>query len=157
MKWIVGIALAMSAGSAGAAPWPVMAPLTVGPWDSPGTTSVIARKGSTCLAKILKPGLVAAPTIISSDIEGGRVVANNAYEIMGILGSPQRARSTVTFEARDGRFRIIFSDVEEYIDRMGWGPVRVRNGPHDAPRQVFALNDIATKIANCVREPEKEW
>lgn len=147
----------MVATPAIAAPWPLMEPYIAGPWETPGSTAAITRKGSTCLAKALKPGVTSAPTIISSDIEGGRIVANNAYEADGLLGRPMQSRSTVTFEAKDGRFRIIFSDVEEFIGSMGWQRVRVRNGPHDAPRQVFALSQIGTKVANCVRAPEDQW
>lgn len=134
-----------------------MEPLTVGPWEAQGSASDLTRKGATCIARILKPGFTTAPTIVSSDIEGGRIVANTAYEIPGILGVSVRSRAKATLEAKDGRFRITFAEVEEFLDGMGWMPVRVRKGPHDAPRQVVALNSQGAKIAECVQAPEEDW
>jgi hypothetical protein len=87
----------------------------------PGAHQAIAKRGQTCIAQILKPGLVNAPVIVSADTESGIIVANNAFEYSGggFLSAVFKGRSTVTLEARDSRFRITQSSIEAFHDAQG--------------------------------------
>jgi hypothetical protein len=148
----------IASGAAKADPWPLIAPITSEVYETKGSAREIAAKGATCMARYLRPGVTAAPTIISTDLEGGRVVANNAYETPGILGQPIPSRSTATLEAKDGRFRLVFADMEEMpTPQLGWLPLRGRRGPDDAGRTFAILKDIGDRVAMCVIRPDDDW
>lgn len=88
-----------------------------------GTPREIATRAMTCMSQHLAPGTVDAQLFISSDLDGGIIVARSALE----YGSLPRwkIRSSFTFEARDGRFRIEQTNLERFNDQfnVGWGPI----------------------------------
>ncbi len=121
-------------------------------FDAAGEPPALARKAQTCMAQILKPGLTDAPTILNADIEGGVVVANNAFTYGSML--PTRARSTVTFEARSGRFRLVHSSIEHFLTGR-WHPVYTHKfGGSEAVKA--QLQVISAKVATCIRA-SSDW
>jgi hypothetical protein len=116
-----------------------------------GDVSSITRRAATCSAQILKPGLVAAPTILNVDVVGGVVVANNAFDYSEkVFGSPliSPARTTVTIEAKTGRFRIVHTDIQ-VLNLGDWRPIRAaKEGKPDQMRnQLLLISDL---VAHCV-------
>src|SRR5690606_40631806 len=69
---------------------------------------------------ILKPGFTTAPTIVSSDIEAGQIVANSAFTFTErfIFVFDYTGRAKLLFEARPDRFRITFSRSEEHTSEL---------------------------------------
>jgi hypothetical protein len=84
-----------------------------------GTQSEITERAATCIAQTVKPGNVSTPLIISKDAAAGVIVANNGFSYSQSLMNWQ-IRTTLTFEAKDGRFRVRHTNIERFID--GWGP-----------------------------------
>lgn len=97
---------------------------------------------------------------MSSDLSTGVVVASNTLEYRdGLL--PWQMRSRITFEGREGRFRIKHTAIERYNDQalgaqvLGaspWAPVGKWWGSGWQKAQK-ALEDVSAKIAECVLEP----
>lgn len=158
----LGLALALCASAAGA-DVPVDVGTVVSPvYDAPGSQAEIARRGQTCMAQILKPGTVDATVIRSADLAGGVIVGQNAFEyVEKSLGMKlaSRARSTVTLEAKDGRFRVTHSDVETFMQYGGarWVPAKVWRDKGDADPLKAALAKISDELAACVREKPADW
>lgn len=150
MRAAAGVAVALLTFAGPAAAWAPMPPLEA-VFEAPGMKArEMSGKGSACIAQTLKPGLANAPTITSSDLEGGRIVANNYYQ--GEDGV--RMRSTLTFEAKDGRFRITHSDVEAFIQK--WSQVGAVDG-RGPPATITELTAISERIADCVRAKPDNW
>lgn len=120
-------------------------------FTKPGTHQQIAAAGRTCIAQIVKPGMVNAPVIVSADMDSGIVVANNAFEFSHgfLLPAPYRARTTLTFQAKDGRFRITNTSIEAFFDAQGWRPVGLWSGA-GADKAKAAIDGISASIAKCV-------
>jgi hypothetical protein len=96
--------------------------LTSDVYQTNGSPKEIATRATTCISQHLSAGTADAQLIISSDLDGGVIVARNALE----YGSLPRwkIRSRFTFEARDGRFRIEQTNLERFNDMAGgWGPI----------------------------------
>ena len=104
-------------------------------FETTGDHQSVAKHGATCIAQIIKPGVVNAPTIISSDFDSGVIVANNNFKFVwhGFLGTAieDTGRTTLTFEAKDGRGRSVQTSREQFITcpgqyaalNQGWTPV----------------------------------
>lgn len=117
----LAFAVLAAAGSAHAAPPPPPELIVQAPGKDVAT---LTRRALICIPQNTQPGFVDVPAIVSSDVAGGLVVANNAfdYEDKGFLRTLERGRSTLTFEAKEGRFRISHSNVEGFMGAMGWRP-----------------------------------
>jgi hypothetical protein len=86
-------------------------------YQTPGSQSEIARRGQQCIAKNLHA--TDAAVILSADMDAGVVVARNALEYGAF---PRwKIRSTFTLEAKEGRFRIVQTNLERYLDQAMWG------------------------------------
>ena len=87
--------------------------------------------------------------IMSSDLDGGVVVARNALEYSGLLR--WNIRSRFALEARDGRFRIEQTNIERYNDQInpGWGPIGKWAGAQWKGADA-AFASFATQVAQCV-------
>lgn len=117
-----------------------------------GTTREIATRASTCMSQHLTTGSSDDPLIISSDLNGGMIVARNSIE----YGSLPRwkIRSRFTLEAREGRFRIEQAGLERFgthslTGASGWGPIGKWAGSGwKKAEEVFASS--ASKVAQCV-------
>lgn len=127
-------------------------------YQTQGTKREIAVRANTCIAQRLAPGTVDAQLIISSDLDGGIIVARNATT----HGSfPEfKIRSRFTFEARDGRFRIEQTGLERFSDLYGsgWGPIGKWTGSQwKKAETAFVLS--AASVAQCVMSGPKseDW
>ena len=119
-------------------------------FETVGDHQSITKRAMICIAQIVKPGFVNAPTIVSSDIETGTIVANNSFRYSYGLLSPT-ARTTMTFQAKDGRFRIIHTGIEQFLDaQTGWTPIGTWTfSGGDSARE--AIESISAALAKCVQ------
>jgi hypothetical protein len=116
-----------------------------------GTPREIATRANTCISQHLAPGTTDSQLIINSDLEGGVIVARNALRYPDGLMQWQ-VRSTFTFEARDGRFRIAQTNLERLNDRAGgWGPIGKWTGS-GWRRAEQAFSSSASVVARCVMQ-----
>ena len=124
-------------------------------YQTPGTPKEIATRASTCIARNLRSGTVSAPQIVSSDLDNGLIVANNALR----FGSfPEwQIRSRLTFEAREGRFLISQTGLEMFNDMAGgWNGIgKWWGSPWKKAEATFKASSDA--VAACViAGPKKE-
>jgi len=122
-------------------------------YQSLGTPRELATKAQTCISQLLRSGTTDAQIIINSDRDGGLIVARNAITYPdGLL--QWQVRSTFTFEAREGRFRIVQTGLERFNDR--WAGIGKWTGSGwKKAEKAFAAS--AGKVADCVRaNPGKE-
>lgn len=115
-------------------------------YQTSGTPKEIAQRASTCISQKLRPGTTSAQLIISSDLDNGTIVARNALSYPDGL-MQWEVRSTFTFEAREGRFRITQTGLERF--NRQWGPIGKWTGSGwKKAEEVFRAS--ATAIAQCV-------
>ena len=128
--------------------------LTSAVYQAQGTPRDIAARAQNCIAQNLRSGTVNAPQIVSSDLDHGVVVAQNALRF-GSLPEWQ-IRSRLTFEAREGRFRISQSGIEMFNDMAGgWGPIGKWFGsPWKKAEAAFLAS--ADAVAQCVIAGQKK-
>lgn len=81
------------------------------PAEAPGDRAAITKRAAGCLARNLRPERAGPAVIQSTDPETGVTVAAASFPYSR-GGVPWTARSTVTVEAKDGRFRITQSNLE---------------------------------------------
>lgn len=124
-------------------------------YQTAGTPREIATRANTCIAQHLAPGTVDAQLIISSDLDNGIIVARNAVKY-GSLPEWQ-IRSRFTFEAREGRFRIVQTGLERFNDMAGgWSPIGKWWGSQWKGAEK-AYSASATAVAMCVMSgPKRE-
>lgn len=125
-------------------------------FQAAGTHDEIARRGQSCIAENIHAG--DGPVILSSDISAGIVTARNALE----YGSLPRwkIRSTFTFEAKDGRFRIVQTNIERFNDGALGGPGWYGVGKwwgSESGRVEKELAATATAVAQCVISKKNDW
>lgn len=129
--------------------------LTSETYQAEGTPDQLARTASTCIAQQLASGQAGGQVIISADPAAGIVVANNALQYRDGL-MVWSLRSRLTFEAREGRFRIAHTAIERFNDASGgWSPVGKWRGSGAAKAEA-ALADVSATVAACVRVPARE-
>lgn len=153
---LVGIAAAFVTAPAVAAEY--LTTVTSEVYQVTGTPKEVATRANSCIAQNLSTGTTDEPLIISTDLEGGMVVARNSTE----YGSLPRwkIRSRFTFEARDGRFRIEQTNLERFNTNMltgaeAWGPIGKWTGSGwKKVEEVFAVS--ASKVAQCVLDGPKK-
>lgn len=111
-----------------------------------GTPREIATRANTCISQNLAPGTTDSQLIITSDLDGGVVVARSAMTYPdGLL--QWQVRSTFTLEAREGRFRIVQTNLERF-NRV-WGPIGKWTGS-GWKKAEEAFTSSAAKVAQCV-------
>ena len=140
--------LALAALASPAVAHEYLTDLTSQVYQTPGTPKEIATRAQTCIAQNLRSGTVNAPQIVTSDLDNGVIVAQNALRF-GSLPEWQ-VRSRLTFEARDGRFRISQTGIEMFNDMAGgWGPIGKWFGsPWKKAEAAFTAS--AEAVAQCV-------
>jgi hypothetical protein len=151
--WIGTLVLAGLSVPAGAAEY--LTSVTSEVHQTTGTAREIATRAGTCISQHLAPGTVDAQLIISSDLDGGTVVARNAIDQGGLMR--WQLRSRFTFEARDGRFRIEQTALERF-NQGRWGPIGKWTGSQWKGAE-SAFKASADAVAQCVvSSPQrKEW
>lgn len=149
--------------------------------EASGTAQEITKRAMVCIPRIVRNdeiaikdsatsligplnmaeksrGVGGGSVIVTSDIESGTIVANSRVDFPGTMGIGRNARSVITFQAKDGRFRITHSAIETlqkdtgistnvgYTKQgKGWG-----SGWEKAQA---ALEGVTAKIAECVSNP----
>ncbi|GAC1369418.1 MAG: hypothetical protein NVS3B3_01220 [Aquirhabdus sp.] len=116
-------------------------------FETSGSTQEIATKGKTCIAQILRGDSDASP-ITDADLQGGTIVARNQFNYSTGLQS-WVIRSTVTFMAKEGRFKIVQDNIDRVIPQYGANPIYKGWGTGWEKAQT-ALTDKADEIAQCV-------
>lgn len=115
-------------------------------YQTTGTPKEIATRASTCISEHLSPGTVDAQLIISSDLDGGIIVARNAIDQGGLMR--WQIRSRFTLQARDGRFRIEQTALERF-NQGRWGPIGKWAGSQwRGAEDAFRVS--AAAVAQCV-------
>ena len=124
-------------------------------FQTAGSHDDIARRGQACIAQKLHA--VDGPVILNSDPASGTVTARNSFEY-GTL--PRwKTRSTLTFEAKDGRFRMIHTNIEQFNDGALGGPGWYGVGKwwgSTGKRVEKELTELSRAIAQCVTTAEKK-
>lgn len=134
-------------------------------YETAGSPADLARRAEACMSQhVGQTG--SGPVILSSDPASGIVVASNALEYRdGML--PWRIRSRLTFEGRDGRFRLTHASIERHNDQsfgaqaLGASPWRQvgkwRGSGWQKAEQALAA--VSTKVAECVTTPgtSEDW
>ncbi|KUO54673.1 MAG: hypothetical protein APF78_03880 [Sphingomonadales bacterium BRH_c3] len=121
-------------------------------FQAQGSPREIAARANTCIAVHLSSGSADDPLIISTDLDGGMIVARNSIE----YGSLPRwkIRSRFTFEAREGRFRIEQTSLERFNTNMltgedAWGRIGKWSGSRWKEVQ-RKFEESANTVAQCV-------
>lgn len=147
---LFGLALLGSTTSAFAAEY--LTSVTSEVYQTTGTPKEIATRASACIAQSLSRGSADDPLIISSDLEGGVVIARNSIE----YGSLPRwkIRSRFTFEAREGRFRMEQTNLERFNANLltgveAWGPIGKWTGSR-WKEVTTKFEESASAVAQCV-------
>lgn len=149
----VGLLALVIAASAGANEY--LTDVTSEVYQTAGSAHDVAVRGQRCIAEHLISG--DGPVILNSDLDNGTIVARNSTEY-GAL--PRwRIRSTFTFEAKQGRFRITQTNLQRFIDGAiggaAWYPVLKSWGSGwKGAEQAFAKS--ASAVAACVVAGDKE-
>ena len=149
----LGIALILAAFSGRATAAEYLQSVTSEVFQTQGTPHEIARRANLCVSQLLAPGLVDAPLIVSSDLDQGTIIARSALEYSdGLLR--WKIRSTFTFEAREGRFRIVQTNLERFQDtfNVGWHGIGKWTGSGWRKAET-AFQLSATAVAACVMKP----
>jgi hypothetical protein len=157
-----------------------------GPFDVAGTPAEIATKGRNCMVKILKNDAVTVrdssrstvalgalldkgdsnsitggDVITVFDASAGLVAANSRHAVPGML-SVEYLRSTVTLEAREGRFRIVQTNIARAssdtgaLENSGFQPVYIQ-AMSGHKKVAASLEQLAAKVAACVQAPAQNW
>lgn len=114
-------------------------------YQTTGTPREIATRANACIAQHLASGTTNAQLVVSSDLDGGVIVARSAISYPDGLMQWQ-IRSTFTFEAREGRFRIAQTNLERF-NRV-WGPIGKRTGSGWKAQDAFTAS--ASSVTQCV-------
>ncbi|MEL7755453.1 hypothetical protein AAG601_06630 [Citromicrobium bathyomarinum] len=121
-------------------------------YQTEGSPREIAQRANTCISQHLAPGTTDAQLIVSSDLENGVIVARNAVQYPDGL-SQWQIRSTFTFEAREGRFRIVQTNLERF--NRTWGPIGKWSGS-GWKKAEQAFMGPANEVARCVMAQQTE-
>ncbi len=121
-------------------------------YQTTGTAREIATRASTCISQNLKPGTTDAQLIISTDLDGGIVVARSGISYPDGL-MQWEVRGTFTFEAREGRFRIVQTSLERFNKQ--WGPIGKWTGAGWKKAEA-AFSGSASRVAQCVMNAQQQ-
>ena len=146
-QWIIGIFLAALPTVVQAAEY--LTEVASDVYQTTGTPREIATRANICISQHLAPGTTDSALIISNDLDGGIIVARSALKYPDGLMNWQ-VRSTFTFEAREGRFRIAQTNLERFNDMVGgWGRIGKWSGS-GWKRAEAAFAASAAAVAQCI-------
>lgn len=124
-------------------------------YTTTGTRQQIMARAMTCIAQTMKPGRPGAPLILSRDDAGGVIVIDN-YTTYTARLITWAVHTKMTFEAKDGRFRIIHTGIEQTADAMGqmsphpdWVPIS-KGFPNPWKHAQQSIEDTSTRLASCI-------
>lgn len=175
------IALALVVSSAASAESEFLEKVESPVFEFPGTPSEIAGKAKTCMAQLVRndeirikdstagtdffaspgdghsSGVTGGEVFVAEDLPGGLIVANSRIDYSSML-MKQSVQSTLTFQAKDGRFRFTNSNISRaayssgYMHNDGYKPVRTSWGAGHKDVEA-ALLEFSAKIADCIKAP----
>ena len=143
------IATVLAVAALGSAP-DYLTTVTSPVFDAPGRTAAqLAATANICMAQTLASGQEGGQLIVSSDPATGVVVSNNRMEYRdGLL--MWQVRSRLTFEGRDGRFRLVHNGIERFNDQGGgWTGIGKWRGAGWQKAEA-AYTAISERVASCV-------
>lgn len=185
MRLVVAMTLALFVAPVGAAE--VLDNVESPVYEADGTRQQIAQRAEACASRVLRfdavtgkdatasvmsPGIGSASTatqqvdggkiVEHADLEAGLVVANQRTATGGVLSGGDVLQSTLTVEARDGRFRITHTNISRmakstgYMENPGFTPVYIQafSGAEKVRKQLLGVSD---KLAECITKPAEDW
>lgn len=124
-----------------------------GVYETSGTVKVISLLAKGCLRKESIEEIPASDLGIEEGIIKARVGAD-----YNVFLAQNRVIATLNFAAKEGRFRLLFSDIEQKIGDGGYVPVYKGKltGGEGALR---ALSTMAERVAACIRSEvtKNDW
>jgi len=139
------------------AAYPILSELSSDVYQAPSDHAAITRGATICAVRVLNRGLRTIPVITSAEPETGVVVALSAFKftVRTFFGPVIfDAQSTVAIEAKDGRFRITYSDLEMLYGNK-WEAVEKTPRLVDGVRH--ELTGISTALASCINANKDNW
>lgn len=133
-------------------------------YTATGTRQQILARAAVCVAQVMRPGIPNAPLILSRDNTAGVLVIDNYTHFSARLVT-WALHTTMTLEAKNGRFRIVHTGIEQTADPQGpmsahpsWVPVS-KGFPNPWKHAQQAIEDVSTRLANCVTRAPKpsDW
>ena len=119
-------------------------------YEAAGDKAALAARANACINRLVKP-ISGDNAVTSADVANGMITASNNFRFTDhtmMIASPQQGRSTLKFEAREGRFRFAYTDIEVlYGD---WTPVKVFNRKSGAS-VTEGLAQVSDKVATCIK------
>ena len=170
MRALIIAAVAAAASSAEAAE--TLQNVTSPVIQAEGSQAALAKRATVCLTKNIRPEKGGQPVIQASDPESGTVVAAATFTFTR-AAIAWTARSTLTVETKDGRFRLVHTALQHrqgsespsglasflgtnprndtWTDvGMWWGA-----GGETVKREAEALS---AKVADCIKAaPKDDW
>lgn len=118
-------------------------------YQADGSPDVLVSRAAACAAQFMASGQQGGELIVTSDPAQGVLVVNNRLDYRdGLMTWPLRSR--VTFEARDGRFRILHASIERLNTGYGgWQGVGKWRGS-GWQKAEEALSGVTARLAACV-------
>lgn len=127
-----------------------------------GRQADIAKRGEACIARLVRNDSLrddaSGPVLTSVLPQFGLVVAHSRL-IKHTFGLDFIIQSVLTFESKDGRFRMTYSDIKSGAD-TGNGRVVLDKINKKAPLAKDAaqmIADLTNRIAQCVRQPSPDF
>lgn len=147
VRFVVPLAMLLSASATYAAEYLTNVDSEV--FTTTGTQSEITERAATCIAQTVKPGTVSTPLIISKNADTGIIVANDGFSYTHSF-IKWDIRTTLTFEAKDARFRVRHTNIERFVDE--WQRVGKWSGSSWKSVEA-AIQSVSSSVAQCVQRP----
>ena len=151
--------------------------------DSEGAKSDITKRAKNCIAQHVSNDALSmsggtkifggfgsqdkqntvngGDVIVNVDVEGGVVTANSRKDYRSMMVN-QNVQSTLTFFAKDGRFKMRHTNIKSAQKSSG----SVRNGGYSKVRMSWGggakkittvLQEVSNTVAKCVNTKETDW
>lgn len=147
MRWLIVACAVLAAGAAQARQREYLTDISGSPVTTEGGAAEIAAKGRRCIAETLGSGRAGGELIVS---DSDNVIVARSVSTYSDRLVRWQIRSRLTFEARDGRFRIQQSGLERFNEMSGgWSPIgKWRGSGWERAQQAFEAT--ADAIRSCV-------
>lgn len=123
-----------------------------------GSRQHLLARAQVCIPQVIRPGAPGMPLIVDRDEAAGMIVVD-LYSHFSARLITWAIHSHMTFEAKDGRFRIVHSGIEETADprgplslNPGWVPVS-KDFPNPWKHAQKSLEDSSAKLSECMMRP----
>lgn len=133
-------------------------------FETTGTQAEISKRGESCIARFVRNEQMnnrytSGPVIVS--VQADSVIANNRLFIKAksFLGIDEVLQSTLTFMAKDGRFKLRHDNILWGIpdSRYALEPIEALHAKAPGRQNLFeALDNLDLQIAQCVQQESAE-